>query len=109
MQVFLILNNHPKKNLWGAPQTMRCTICHIIKQVQSSNNTTREHKGLLTYNPTYDITYIKKHIDKKHKAIVAKYVLHYKNEDKASNLGHEKSKKCKRVTPFAIIDFFSNV
>jgi hypothetical protein len=35
--------------------------------------------------------------------------LHRKHEGKASSLGHENSKKCKRVTPFAIIEFFFNV
>jgi hypothetical protein len=88
---------------------MRCIICHVTKQVQSSNNTTHEHKGLLTYNPTHGITFTKKHIDNEHEAIVAKYVLHCKNENEASISGHEKSKKCKWATPFAIIEFFSNV
>ncbi len=54
------------------------TICHVTKQVQSSNNTTHECKGLLTYNPMHDITSVKKHIDNEHEAIVAKYVLHPK-------------------------------
>jgi hypothetical protein len=64
-------------------QTMRCTICHIIEQVQSSNNTTCEHK-----------------------AIVAKYVLHCKSEDEAFGSSHEKSKKSKQDTTSTITDLF---
>jgi hypothetical protein len=92
---FFVQNNPLEKVLLGAPQTMKCTICHVTEQVQSYNNTTCENKGLFTYNPRCGITSTKKHIDNEHKAIVAKYVLHCKNEDKASNLGHEKSKKRK--------------
>jgi hypothetical protein len=43
----------------------------------------------------HGITFMKKHIDNEHEAIVAKYVLHCKNEDEASSPGHEKSKKHK--------------
>jgi hypothetical protein len=92
MWVFFVLNN---KVLFGAPQTMRCIICHVNKQVQSSNDTTHECKGLLTYNPTHGITFIKKHIDNEHKVIVAKYVFHHKNENEAFSPGCEKCKKCK--------------
>ncbi len=49
---------------------------------------------------------MKKHINNEHEAIVAKYALHHKSEDKASNPGHEKSKKHKQDTFFAIIEFF---
>jgi len=49
---------------------------------------------------------MKKHIDNEHEAIVAKYVLHCKNEDEASGPSHEKNKKHKQVALFAIIDFF---
>lgn len=52
-------------------------------------------------------TFMKKYIDNKHEAIVAKYVLHCKNEDEAFNLGRKKN-KCKQVVPFTIIEFFSN-
>jgi hypothetical protein len=80
---FFVLNNPLEFFLLMALQTMRCAICHIIEQVQSSNNTTCEHKGLFTYNPTHGITSMKKHIDNEHKAIVAKYTLHHKSEDEA--------------------------
>jgi hypothetical protein len=86
---FFVLNKPLEKVLLGAPQIMRCIICHVTKQVQSSNDTIHEHKGLLTYNPTHGITSMKKHIDNEHKAIVAKYTLHRKNEDEVSNLGCE--------------------
>ncbi len=79
---FFGLNKPLEKVLLGAPQTMRCIICHVTKQVQSSNNTIHEPKGLFTY-----IASMKKHINNEHKAIVAKYVLHHKNEDEVSNLG----------------------
>jgi hypothetical protein len=64
-------------------------------------------KGLLTYNLMHGITFMKKYIDNKHKAIVAKYVLHCKNDDEASNPSRKKN-KCKQVAPFTIIEFFSN-
>ncbi len=92
---FFVLHNPLEKVLLMALQNMRCTICCIIEQVQSSNNTTCEHKGLLTYNPTHGITSMNKHIDNEHEAIVAKYVLHCKNEDEASSSSCEKSKKHK--------------
>jgi hypothetical protein len=76
---------------------MRCIICHVTKQVQTSNNNTCERKGLLTYNPTHGITFIKKHIDNEHKAIVAKYVLHRKNEDKASSPGYERTRSANEL------------
>ncbi len=103
---FFVLNNPFEFILLMALQTMRCIICHIIEQVQSSNNTTCEHKGLFTYNPMHGITSISKHIDNEHNAIVAKYALHCKSEDEASGSSHEKSKKSKQATPSTIIDFF---
>jgi len=51
---------------------------------------------------------MKKHIDNEHEAIVAKYVLHRKSEDETSNPGHEKSKKHKQDTFFAIRYIFCN-
>jgi hypothetical protein len=54
----------------------------------------------------HGITSMKKHIDNEHEAIVAKYVLHCKSEVEASDPGHEKSKKHKQVTLFAITNFF---
>ncbi len=107
--VLFVLKNHLEKVLLGAAQTMRCTICHVTRQVQSSNNIAHEHKGHLTYNPTHGITFIKKHIDNEHEAIVAKYVLHHKNEDETSSPGRKKCKNYKRATPFVITEFFSNV
>ncbi len=95
MWAFLVLNNPLEKVLLGAPQTMKLTICHVTKQVQSSHNTTCENKGLLTYNPRRGITSMKKHIDNEHKAIIAKYALHCKSEAKTSDPGREKSKKRK--------------
>jgi hypothetical protein len=106
MWAFFVLNNLLEFLLLMALQTMRCTICHIIEQVQSSNNTTCEHKGLLTYNPMHSITSMKKHIDNEHKAIVAKYVLHCKSEDEAFGSSHAKSNKNKQATPSTITDFF---
>ncbi len=100
------LKNHLEKVLSGVPQTMKCTICHVNKQVQSSNNTICECKSLLTYNPTHDITFKEKHIDNEHEAIVAKYVLHHKNEDETSNSSREKCENYKRATPFTITEFF---
>ncbi len=89
MWAFFVLNKPLEKVLLRTPQTMRCIISHVTKQVQSSNNTIHERKGLLTYNPTHGITSMKKHIDNEHKAIVAKYALHCKNEDEVSNLSCE--------------------
>ncbi len=86
---FFVLNKPLEFFLLGALQTMMCIICRVTKQVQSSNNIIHEHKGLLTYNPMHGITYMKKHIDNEHKAIVAKYALHCKNEDEVSNFGCE--------------------
>jgi hypothetical protein len=60
-------------------------------------------KGLLTYNLMHGITFIKKYINNEHETIVAKYALHYKSEDEASNLSQKKkNKKCKRVAPSTI-------
>jgi hypothetical protein len=56
----------------------------------------------------HGITSMKKHIDNEHEAIVAKYVLHRKSEDETSNPGHEKSKKHKQDTFFAIRYIFCN-
>ncbi len=78
MWAFFVLYNLLENVLSRALQTMRCPICHITKQIQSSNSTTRECKGLLTYNPTRGITSMKKHIDDEHEAIVAKHVLHHR-------------------------------
>jgi hypothetical protein len=88
---FFVLNKPLEKVLLGALQTMRCIICHVTKQVQSSNNTIHECKGLLTYNPMHGITSMEKHINNEHKAIVAKYALYRKklHEDEVSNQGCE--------------------
>jgi hypothetical protein len=75
---FMVINNLFEKVLLGTLQTMRCHICHITKQVQSSNSTTHECKSLLTHNPTHGITFMKKHIDNEHEAIVATYVLDHR-------------------------------
>jgi hypothetical protein len=32
------------------PQTMQCVICHYVSQTYSSNNTTKNKKGLIAYN-----------------------------------------------------------
>jgi hypothetical protein len=47
-------------------------------------------KDLLTYNLMHGITFMRKYIDNEHEAIVAKYVLHCKNEDEASNPSQKK-------------------
>jgi hypothetical protein len=106
---FFVLNNPLEFLLLMALQTMRCTICHIIEQVQSSNNTTCEHKGPFTYNLMHGITSMKKHVDNEHKAIVAKYALHCKSEYEASSSSHKKSKKSKQATPSTITIFFQTI
>jgi hypothetical protein len=85
---------------------MRCTIRHIIEQIQTTP--LMSAKGLLTYNLMYGITFMKKYIDNEHEAIVSKYVFQGKNEDEAFDSSRKKNKKCKQVVPSTITKFFSS-
>jgi hypothetical protein len=56
---------------------MKCVLCHPC-QTSSNNNHTQSRKGIACYNPLYDITSIKRHIDNEHAFVL----FHYKKKVK---------------------------
>ncbi len=104
--VFFVLNNLLEKALLGATQTMRHAL--IAMSPNKFKVQTTPLMSARAFSPTIQCmtSSMKKHIDNEHEAIVAKYVLHPKSENKASGPSHEKCKKHKQAALSAIIEFF---